>query len=63
MADIINLRLERKRKRRADSEAQAAESRARHGVTKGEGTKAKRSRELQEKRLDAHRGDRPELPD
>jgi hypothetical protein len=36
MAEIIHLRQARKRKKRADKEAQAAENRARHGRTKAE---------------------------
>lgn len=36
MADIVNLRMARKRKARKDKEAEAAANRALHGRTKGE---------------------------
>lgn len=36
MAEIVNLRLARKRKARAEKEDAAAEARARHGRTKAE---------------------------
>jgi hypothetical protein len=62
MADIINLRLERKPKRRADSNAKAAENRIRHGQTKAETMTAKQSWELQVKRLDGHRRE-PDPPE
>lgn len=36
MAEIVNLRLARKAKRRRDADATAAANRARHGQTQGE---------------------------
>lgn len=38
MAEVINLRLARKAKKRADHAATAAENRAKHGLTKAEKT-------------------------
>lgn len=60
MADIVNLRRERKRKQRADNEAKASENRALHGRPAGQARLDARNRALRERRLEAHR--REELP-
>jgi len=59
MADIINLRQARKRKRRAGSEVQAAENRVRHGRSAAEKARLGLTSGLEHKRLDAHRRDDP----
>jgi hypothetical protein len=57
MAEIVNLRQARKRKRRDDKERDAAANRALHGRTGGEKAKIRLERSLEQKRLDAHRRD------
>jgi len=57
MAEIVNLRQARKRKKRADKEAQAAESRVRHGRTKAESGHQAKERDKSEKTLDGKRLD------
>jgi hypothetical protein len=59
MADIVNLRQARKKKRRDDAEREAAANRLLHGRTSGEKSKTRLGRMLEEKRLDAHRRDAP----
>jgi hypothetical protein len=59
MADIVNLRQARKKKRRDDAEREAAANRLLHGRTAGEKSKTRLGREIEEKRLDAHRRDAP----
>ena len=59
MADIVNLRQARKKKRRDDAERDAAANRVLHGRPAGEKYKDRLGRELAEKRLEAHRRDAP----
>lgn len=59
-AKIVNLRTERKRRRREDSEAQAAENRARHGRTKAEKGRDAAAAESEKRHLDGHRLGRPD---
>jgi hypothetical protein len=55
MSDIVNLRLARKRKRRAEKESVAAANRLRHGRSAAEQQESLLARRLDEKRLDGHR--------
>jgi hypothetical protein len=55
MAEIVNLRLARKRKARAEHDAAAIENRALHGRTKAEKQVEKVDRERQAAALDGHR--------
>jgi hypothetical protein len=55
MADVINLRQARKRKRRADGEAEAAENRVRHGRSAAEKARLSAERSREDKGLEAHR--------
>jgi hypothetical protein len=55
MADVINLRQQRKAKARTQKEKQAAENRALHGQTKAEKQKKKREKERAERLLDGHK--------
>ena len=55
MAEIVNLRQARKRKRRTDAQAKAAENRALHGQGADEKRVVSLSRGLEKKRLEAHR--------
>ena len=57
MAEIINLRRARKRKERADKEAQAAENRIAFGRTKAERTVSEARNDLAKRRLEAHKRD------
>ena len=59
MADIINLRRARKAKARAEKEAEASENRARFGRTRREQMSTDATRDLQDRKLDAHRRDGP----
>lgn len=59
MAEIINLRIARKRKARADAAADAAEARARHGRTKAERTLEQARAGKAERDVEAHRRERP----
>ena len=52
MAEIINLRQARKRKKRADQAAEAAEKRVRFGRTKAESGRQAGDRNKSEKSLD-----------
>jgi hypothetical protein len=52
MAEIVNLRQARKRRRRADQEQQAAENRAKFGRTKGETQRATAEAERSRRALD-----------
>jgi hypothetical protein len=54
MAEIINLRLQRKRKARSAKEATAAEKRAQHGLTKAERERLSAQRKLEFRRLEQH---------
>jgi DNA-binding helix-hairpin-helix protein with protein kinase domain len=61
MAEIVNLRLARKRAARSKAEDQAAEQRLAHGVSKVERDHAKADRDKARHNLDQHRiepGDR-----
>jgi hypothetical protein len=66
MAEIINLRAARKAKARAEKEAEADENRARFGRPRQEQMSTEATREMQDRKLDAHRredaadGDDPE---
>ena len=55
MAEIVNLRQARKRKRRDEKEHEAAANRRLHGQTGSEKTKLRLTRALDEKRLEGHR--------
>ena len=57
MADIINLRRARKRKDRAVKAANADQNRLTFGRSKAERTLAEASKNLAQRRLDAHRRD------
>jgi hypothetical protein len=59
MAEIINLRRARKKKVRAEKEAGATENRARFGRPGRERMSSEATRELQDRKLDAHRRDGP----
>ena len=56
-ADIVNLRTARKRKVRAEREAQAAENRARFGQPKSEKQAHQKSSDLDARRLDQAKRD------
>jgi hypothetical protein len=61
MAEIVNLRLARKRAARSKTERQAAENRQAHGVSKWGHAQTAAEREKASQRLDQHRieiGDR-----
>ena len=60
MADIINLRLARKARHRADEAARAAASRARHGRTKGERARDAAATERLVRTVDGARRERGE---
>ena len=55
VAEIVNLRLHRKRKKRARKEEAAAENRARFGRSKAERSLQTARREEHERKLDGHR--------
>lgn len=55
MAEIVNLRLARKRKARDDAAALAADNRARHGRTKAEKQRDLAERSAARSFLDGHR--------
>jgi hypothetical protein len=57
MAQIINLRQKRKEKARADKDVRAEQNRIAFGRTKAERTLTESRKELEAKRLDAHRRD------
>jgi hypothetical protein len=61
LAEIVNLRLARKRAERGKSDTLAAKNRAAHGVSKRERELAKEERTTTQRKLDQHRlepGDR-----
>ena len=60
MSDIINLRLARKRKARADKELVAEQNRARFGRTKLEKAESRRLAQREAHFLDAHKRERPD---
>ncbi len=55
MADIVNLRQARKRKARADKEAQAQANRVAFGRTKEERRLGEARKDLEARRLEGHR--------
>ena len=57
MAEIINLRQARKRRERADKEAEAAENRVRHGRTKADSERQAKDRNKSKKALDGKKLD------
>lgn len=57
MADILNLRLARKRKAREDAARKADENRILHGRTGAERREAKLRAHAEQRRLDGHRRD------
>lgn len=57
MAEIINLRMARKHRARADKEAQAAQNRITFGRTKAERQQTSAEKALADKRIDGHRRD------
>lgn len=62
-ADIVNLRLARKRRARADASKQAELNRAAHGISKAEHDRAKAKTDRETRHLDGHRLDRHRLDD
>lgn len=58
MAEIVNLRLARKRAARARKEREAERNRALHGMSKREKADANAKREAAARHLDGHRIDR-----
>lgn len=60
MGEVVNLRLARKRKARADGDAKAAANRALHGRSKSEKAAEKTARLRSEALLDGHRLGRPD---
>ncbi len=57
MADVINLRQERKRRKRSAKETEASENRVKFGLTKAEKAKNKVEGDRSAQRLDEHRKD------
>ncbi|HWT31133.1 MAG TPA: DUF4169 family protein [Propylenella sp.] len=62
MAELVNLRQARKRKRRDDKERKAAANRVLHGRTAAERARSRLEQELGERRLEDHRRDLPADP-
>ena len=60
MADIVNLRQARKRKRRDEKDRSADQNRRAHGRSSAEKTETGLTRSLDDKRLEAHRRERPD---
>lgn len=58
MAEIVNLRIARKRKARAEKEKAADENRVRHGLSKPQRIAAETMREREAALHEAHRRDR-----
>lgn len=59
MGEVVNLRLARKRKARAEHDVRAAANRALHGRTKAEKAQEKAAGQRGEALLDGHRLERP----
>ena len=57
MAEIVNLRTARKRKARADKDAEAEQNRITFGRTKAEKNETRAKADLAARRLDSHRRD------
>ena len=55
MAEIVNLRIARKRAKRLEAEQEAATSRLLHGRSKSERTQTRVNRDKEHRRLDQHR--------
>ena len=62
MGDVLNLRIARKAKARAESENRAAANRAKFGVSKYEKTRAESLAKAEMNRLDGHKRDMTEKP-
>ncbi|MCO5065419.1 MAG: DUF4169 family protein [Rhizobiaceae bacterium] len=60
MADVVNLRLARKRKQREEAGREAAHNRAAHGRTKAEKRAAQDEHDTQLRRLEGHRLTKPD---
>lgn len=58
MSELVNLRRVRKAKARAAAADQAAENRARFGLSRAERAKTVATQELEDRRLSGHRRDR-----
>jgi Domain of unknown function (DUF4169) len=59
MAEIVNLRQERRKRERAEAQAVAAENRIRHGRTKAERKSDRLAAEKAERKLDGARREEP----
>jgi hypothetical protein len=57
MAEIVNLRLARKKRARADKETRASENRVAFGRSKAEREATNAENEIAQRRLDLHRRD------
>ena len=57
MGDVVNLRLERKRKRRSESAEKATEQRVLHGISKSEHSLEEAREKRAKLNLDQHRLD------
>ena len=55
MAEIVNLRMARKRKRRSEAEAIASANRAKHGVNRADRERSEALLHLETRSLAAHR--------
>jgi len=55
MAEVINLRLARKARQRAEAEKLAEQNRVRHGQTKAERQASRAAAERAERTLDSHK--------
>jgi hypothetical protein len=55
LAEIVNLRIARKRAKRLEAEQEAAANRLAHGRSKSERTETRVSRDKDHRRLDQHR--------
>lgn len=60
MGDVINLRQERKRRKRSDRKAEASENRTKFGLTKAEKARNKQENDHAIQHLENHRKDDPE---
>lgn len=59
-ADIVNLRMARKRKARRERESEADDNRRLHGLPRAERERSDAERDRALKSLEAHRRDKPE---
>lgn len=60
MSKVINLRQQRKTKKRAEKEKQADQNRKLHGQTKATKKHKEKLEALADKKLDAHKLDKPD---